>query len=161
MHQASTAPGTVTACGLGIGISRNPRSTYHSTFAFAGARPEPFNATGGPPFGEYSTKQSPPMPVLCGSATHCTATAAIAASTALPPERSTSSAVNVANWFEVAAMPLAATAADRPVIWKSRIYLYLSHLCHRLQRSLRSWIPHRWASRLSGTNALSYLAGQF
>jgi len=44
-----------------------------------------------------STKQSPPIPVLCGSTTDCIATAAIAASIALPPARSTSSPARVAN----------------------------------------------------------------
>jgi hypothetical protein len=45
------------------------------------------------------------MPVIAGSTTHCTATAATAASTALPPARRTSSATSVANGCEVAAMP--------------------------------------------------------
>jgi hypothetical protein len=39
----------------------------------------------------------------------------------LPPDRSTSSAVNVASWFDVAAIPFAAIAADRPGTLKSRI----------------------------------------
>src|SRR5438270_1243432 len=49
------------------------------------------------------------------------ATAAIAASAALPPERNTSRAARVALGCEVAAMPFAAIAADRPGILKSRI----------------------------------------
>src|SRR5580658_3369654 len=53
------------------------------------------------------------------------ATAAIAASAALPPARSTSSAVNVAIGAEVAAIPFAAIAAERPGILKSRIALSL------------------------------------
>ncbi len=48
------------------------------------------------------------MPVDCGSITPSTATAATAASIALPPARSTSSAVSVAAGMEVAAMPLVA-----------------------------------------------------
>jgi hypothetical protein len=68
-------------------------------------------------------KQSPPIPVLCGSATHCIATAAIAASAALPPERYTSRAASVALGYEVAAIPFAAIAADRPGTLKSRIVI--------------------------------------
>ena len=45
------------------------------------------------------------MPVDCGSITHNTAAAATAASSALPPLRSTSSAVSVAAGMDVAAMP--------------------------------------------------------
>src|SRR6185312_7965952 len=63
------------------------------------------------------------MPVLSGSTTHCIATAAIAASTALPPARNMSSAVRVASGCEVAAMPFAAIAAERPGLLKSRISL--------------------------------------
>ena len=48
------------------------------------------------------------MPVDCGSITHSTAQAATAASSALPPSRSTSSAVSVAAGIEVAAMPCVA-----------------------------------------------------
>jgi len=48
------------------------------------------------------------MPVDIGSTTQRTATAATAASSALPPARSTSSAVSVAAGTEVAAMPFAA-----------------------------------------------------
>src|SRR6266436_3603027 len=66
-------------------------------------------------------KQSPPIPVLSGSTTHCMATAAIAASAALPPDRSTSRAASVAIGCEVAAIPFAAIAADRPGTLKSRI----------------------------------------
>ena len=80
--------------------------SYQSIVAAAGARPEPFSAITLPaPAGAYRQKQSPPMPVDCGSITHSTAAAATAASSALPPSRSTSSAVNVAAGIEVAAMP--------------------------------------------------------
>jgi hypothetical protein len=104
-------------------MSRMPCSTYHSTVALAGARPEPFSATGRPLPREYSIKQSPPIPVLCGSTTHCIATAAIAASAALPPPRNTSSAAIVAIGCDVAAIPCAAIAADRPGMLKSRILI--------------------------------------
>ena len=69
---------------------------------------------GGAPSLEISTKQSPPIPVDWGSTTHCTAQAATAASTALPPALSTSSAAPVASGCEVAAMPFSARTAERP-----------------------------------------------
>ena len=50
-------------------------------------------------------KQSPPIPVLCGSTTVSVADAAIAASTALPPRFNMSIADNVASGCDVAAMP--------------------------------------------------------
>ena len=81
-----------------------PWPSNQSIVAAAGARPEPFSATTGLPGCFHRQKQSPPMPVDCGSITPSTATAATAASSALPPARSTSSAVNVAAGMEVAAM---------------------------------------------------------
>ena len=60
---------------------------------------------------------------MCGSAIASTAAAAIAASTALPPARNWSSAVSVASGCEVAAIALAAMAAERRGCWKSRICL--------------------------------------
>ncbi len=49
--QASTQPGTVTAWGeVGAGAVR-PRSAKSSAVAAAGARPDPFSATGRPPRG--------------------------------------------------------------------------------------------------------------
>src|SRR5471032_3161732 len=64
-------------------------------------------------------KQSPPMPVLCGSTTPSTAVAATAASTALPPARNVSMAVRVASGCEVAAIPSLAMTGERPGSWKS------------------------------------------
>src|SRR6185295_19748185 len=66
-------------------------------------------------------KQSPPMPVICGSTTQSTATAATAASAALPPARSVSIAVSEASGCEVAAMASPAMTAERPGRWKSRV----------------------------------------
>ena len=60
------------------------------------------------------------MPVMCGSTTHNTATAATAASAALPPARSVSTAAKVASGCEVAAMPSLAITGERPGNWKSR-----------------------------------------
>jgi hypothetical protein len=51
---------------------------------------------------------------MCGSITHNTATAVNAASTALPPARSTSMAASVASGCEVVAMPSAAITGERP-----------------------------------------------
>jgi len=59
-------------------------------------------------------KQSPPMPVICGSTTHRTATAVTAASAALPPARNASMAARLASGCEVAAMPSQAMTAERP-----------------------------------------------
>ena len=81
-----------------------PCRSNQSMPAAAGARPEPFIATTGRPGCFHRQKQSPPMPVDCGSITPSTAAAATAASMALPPARSTSSAVRVAAGMEVAAM---------------------------------------------------------
>src|SRR5215472_2325949 len=96
------------------------------------------------------------MPVLCGSTTHCVAAAAIAASAALPPERNTSRAVRVARGCDVAAIPFAAIAADRPGTLKSRIVPFPGP---------RTWLHQRNPSprvcRLPGTNAPSYPSGQF
>ena len=106
VSHADTAPGTVTVCGEVFSSALMPRPSNQSIVAAAGARPEPLSAITRPsPAGAYKQKQSPPMPVDCGSITPSTATAATAASSALPPARSTSSAVSVAAGMLVAAMP--------------------------------------------------------
>ncbi len=61
------------------------------------------------------------MPVMCGSTTHSVATAATAASAAVPPSRSASIAASVASGCEVAAMPFMAMTGERPGSWKSRL----------------------------------------
>src|SRR5215470_7937228 len=66
-------------------------------------------------------KQSPPIPVICGSTTHSTATAATAASAALPPARKVSIAASDASGWEVAAMPSQAMTGERPGRLKSRL----------------------------------------
>ena len=66
-------------------------------------------------------KQSPPMPVMCGSTTQSVAQAATAASAALPPARNMSIAASVASGWEVAAMPSQAITGERPGNWKSRL----------------------------------------
>src|SRR5215813_1612884 len=68
----------------------------------------------------YRTKQSPPMPVCVASTTPSAATAA---SIALPPRRSTSSAVSVARGCDVAAITRILSASERPGSSKSRVML--------------------------------------
>jgi hypothetical protein len=123
----------VTACGVLRSISAIPRSRYHSAVAAAGARPDPLKAITsasplGPPPGAKSTKQSPPMPVDCGSTTHCTAQAATAASIALPPSCRTRIAVMVASGWEVAAMPFSARTAERPGSSRFLMAFFYRHL---------------------------------
>ena len=80
-----------------------PWSAYHAGSAAAGARPDPLRAIGrAAPAGRYSAKQSPPIPVIAGSTTHKVATAASAASTALPPAFNTDRPTSEASGWEVA-----------------------------------------------------------
>ena len=69
------------------------------------ARPEALRPMIVPSACPTSAKQSPPIPVMCGSVMHKTADAVTAASTALPPARNTSIAASVASGEDVAAMP--------------------------------------------------------
>src|SRR5438067_7525516 len=95
------------------------RSRYHSALAAIGARPEPLYAVILPsPLGWISAKQSPPMPVDCGSITPSSAQAATAASAAVPPARSTSIAVRAASGCDVATMAFSAWTVERPAKWK-------------------------------------------
>ena len=70
------------------------------------------------PLGWISAKQSPPMPVDCGSITASSAQAATAASAAVPPDFSTSIAVSAASGCDVATMAFWACTVDRPAKWK-------------------------------------------
>src|SRR5690606_11857954 len=120
--QASTAPGTVTACGVPISIFRTPSANSASAVSPFGAQPEPLSPIGWPcPPLTRMANQSPPIPVDIGSTTHCTAQAVTAASTALPPARSMSIAARVASGCEVAATPLRACVTERPGSWRSRM----------------------------------------
>jgi hypothetical protein len=78
------------------------------------------------PRGWISAKQSPPMPVDCGSITPSTAEPATAASTAVPPSRSTSIAASDACGCEVATIALVAWTVDLPGKWKFLIEFLLS-----------------------------------
>src|SRR4051794_21285248 len=78
------------------------------------------------PRGWISAKQSPPMPVDCGSITPRMAEPATAASTAVPPSRSTSIAASDACGCEVATIALVAWTVDLPGKWKFLIEFLLS-----------------------------------
>ena len=110
--QAATAPGTVTCCGRRVLSSAAMRWLLRTSrsAAAAGARPEPFSATTGMAAGAVRRGRSSRRRCrsIAGSMTQSTATAATAASSALPPARSTSIAARVAAGMEVAAMPCAA-----------------------------------------------------
>lgn len=64
--------------------------------------------------GRVEAEAVAPMPVMCGSTTPCIATAASAASMALPPAFRISKAARVAAGCDVAAIPCSAKAAERP-----------------------------------------------
>ena len=100
------APGTVTECTLSGSIFVKPELRSQSSVAAMAARPDPLRPVTCPSGRPTSTKQSPPMPVMCGSVMHRTAAAVTAASAALPPRFRTSSAASVACGEDVAAMPL-------------------------------------------------------
>jgi hypothetical protein len=82
--------------------------------------PCPVEAEYGPSGLATMAKQSPPIPVICGSTTARVAAAATAASTALPPSFRICRAVAEASGCEVAAMPFSAKTAERPGSWKLR-----------------------------------------
>ena len=115
----SMAPGNVTAPVLPSAIV-SPSARRAATSSPAGARPDPFNARTGSPGVETSAKQSPPMPVDCGSLIPRMTAAAIAASTALPPRSNNSTATLAASGLDVAHMPFAEMTGERPGNWKSR-----------------------------------------
>src|ERR1700722_3423427 len=117
--QASTEPGMLTACAEVSGIECRLCSRYHSGVAAIGARPEPLYATILPsPLGWISAKQSPPMPVDCGSITPSRAHAATAASAAVPPDFSTSIAASAARGCDVATIAFWPWTVERPARWK-------------------------------------------
>src|SRR3954470_20806990 len=70
------------------------------------------------PRGCTKAKQSPPIPVDCGSITPSRAQAATAASAAVPPDCMTSMAVSAASGCDVATMPFCPWPVDRPARWK-------------------------------------------
>ena len=99
------APGTVTECALSGSMRARLALASQAAVAAFGARPAALSAISFLlPGLAMSAKQSPPMPVICGSTTASTAAVAIAASTALPPWRMVSMAVRLAAGWEVAHM---------------------------------------------------------
>ena len=121
-QNASMAPGTVTASGVCRGTVTCPFSRSISAVRPAGALPDPFIALmSSLPAGEKRTKQSPPIPVICGSQIPKSTAPAIAASIALPPRSRMLTAVFAAKGCDVAQSPLVEKTGDRPGKWKSRI----------------------------------------
>lgn len=122
VQKASTAPGTVTAWALSSGTVSWPSARRVAALAPAGARPDPLTAiTSSPPAGETSAKQSPPIPVMAGSASPSRTAPAMAASIAFPPCRRIEIAASAASGCEVAQRPFIARTGDRPGSWKSRM----------------------------------------
>src|SRR5439155_417057 len=90
LPHASTVPGTVTVSTPRSGMASWPRRRTASMVASSPDRPAPINPTGAPaPAGQTIAIRSPATDVICGYTTHSTASAAMAASIALPPSRST------------------------------------------------------------------------
>ena len=95
------APG---GCAINTAINLKNLGLY-SGVAAAGALPEPLKPTSSPSCGLYKQNMSPPTLVDWGSTTHWVATAAIAASRALPPCIRIWIAVAVDRGLDVAAIP--------------------------------------------------------
>ena len=87
------------------------------------------------PSTEIMAKQSPPIPVMCGSATHKTAFIANAASTAFPPFFNISIPTEEASGCEDATIALELITLDLPMSEKSLFILLLNML-------LKIRIPH-------------------
>ena len=113
-NQPSTAPGVETGSGPSEGIESRESLRNTSRFSDRGARPLAFRPTGASLSGsQIIANRSPPMPQPVGSVSPSTAFAAIAASTALPPDRSMSSPAWVANTWLVATIPRVLNASER------------------------------------------------
>ena len=107
--QPAIAPGTVTAPGPEPGTRSNPSARIRSGVMFVPARPVASSPTSRPSSADQkSAHRSPPSPVMCGSTRESTAEAAVAASKALPPSRSTPSATLDAMGWLVATIPFGA-----------------------------------------------------
>ena len=109
------APGRVTASAEPSPIRVAPSRRTLSAENPAGARPEALSPITSPPGPvETSANMSPPIPVICGSQMPARTAAAIAASTALPPASSISTATLLVSGWDVAAMPFVLITTDRP-----------------------------------------------
>src|SRR3954465_15312121 len=105
------------------------------------------------PLGWISAKQSPPIPVACGSITPRRAQAATAASAAVPPDFSTSIAVSAASGCDVATIAFWAWTVDRPARWK-----FLTKMAHFVVVSARRAARVYMAFRAGEGNALGGIA---
>ncbi len=114
-----TAPGTETERIPVPGTVLSPFSEKKAGVARLPARPDPLSATTFPVFAmRMRRKLSPPTPFMCGRTTARTPAIAIAASTALPPCRSTLAPVAVARaWSEVTAPAVPITSGRRDGCW--------------------------------------------
>jgi hypothetical protein len=116
--QLATAPGTVSVAGRmpRNGISLMPLSRNQPMSARAAARPPPSRNLIFPDLPSWiSQNASPPMLVMCGYKTANAALVAIAASTADPPARNTSTPAAEASACGEVTMPLGASVTGRPV----------------------------------------------
>ena len=109
----STAPGTVTDRAPLDGMRAWPARTSASHDAARPVGPLAFSPCSRPSGSHTIANRSPPMPVIVGSTTARTAAAVTAASTALPPRRSTSRPADEASGWLVAIMPRRASDTER------------------------------------------------
>src|SRR5438477_3154803 len=105
------------------------------------------------PLGWISAKQSPPIPVDCGSITARIALAATAASAAVPPDLRTSTAVSAASGCDVATMAFRACTVERPARWK-----FLMDLHFVLRDSAAARRKVRWHGQGLQGNARNRMA---
>jgi hypothetical protein len=95
-------------------MSSSFRARKASTVAARGARPLALSPCSRPDLASYTmAKRSPPTPVIVGSVTDSTATAATAASIAFPPSCSTRRPAADASGWLVATSPLRAITGER------------------------------------------------
>src|SRR4029079_16557964 len=99
-----------------VGRALSPFAGSHASGALGAARPPPLRYLTLPVFPSWmSQKASPPRLVMCGYTTARTALAAIAASTAEPPPRNTSTPAADASECGDVTMPEGARVTGRPV----------------------------------------------
>ena len=102
VSSSATAPGGVTEAPPRAGTASWPDCRSPSVVNSNGTAPEPSRAAGAPVPSCTNMNPSPPTPQDWGSTTYSTKQAVTAASTALPPSESTSTAAPVARGSEVA-----------------------------------------------------------
>ena len=113
-YQPSTQPGTESGSTPKRGISSPASARSFSSVSPRGERPLALRPCSFFACASHTrANRSPPIPQPVGSTTPSTAFAAMAASTALPPARSTSSPACVASGWLVATMPFFASTSER------------------------------------------------